>query len=169
VAIRTSFIVGFPGETREDFDQLCQFVEAARFDNLGVFVYSDEDTSASFALDRKVDGRTRQNRRRRLMAIQRRIARARNRSLVGRELPVLVEGTSEETDLLWKARLMTQAPEIDGVTLVNDVEGAAPRPGEIRPLRVTAAHDYDLVGTLLAATEPSGLQPAASALVQLAL
>ncbi len=169
VAIRTSFITGFPGETADDFEELCRFVEAARFDNLGVFAYSDEDTSASFALDRKVDGRTRQNRRRRLMAIQRRIARARNRSLVGRELPVLVEGTSEETDLLWKARLMTQAPEIDGVTLVNDVEGAAPRPGEIRPLRVTAAHDYDLVGTLLAATEPSGLQPAASALVQLAL
>ena len=103
------------------------------------------------------------------MAIQRRIARARNRSLVGRELPVLVEGTSEETDLLWKARLMTQAPEIDGVTLVNDVEGEAPRAGEIRPLRVTAAHDYDLVGTLLAATEPASIMPASSALVQLAL
>jgi ribosomal protein S12 methylthiotransferase len=169
VAIRTSFIVGFPGETREDFDELCRFVEAARFDNLGVFVYSDEDTSASFALDGKVDGRAKQNRRRRLMAIQRRIARARNRSLVGRELPVLVEGTSPETDLLWKARLATQAPEIDGVALVNDVEGAAPRRGEIRPLRVTAAHDYDLVGTLLDVTEPAGLAPAASELVQLAL
>lgn len=169
VAIRTSFIVGFPGETREDFDQLCQFVEAARFDNLGVFLYSDEDTSASYALDGKVDGRTKQNRRRRLMAIQRRIARARNRALVGRELPVLVEGRSEETDLLWKARLGTQAPEIDGFALVNDVEGEAPRAGEIRPLRVTAAHDYDLVGTLLAATEPASIMPARSALVQLAL
>jgi ribosomal protein S12 methylthiotransferase len=169
VAIRTSFIVGFPGETREDFDELCRFVQAARFDNLGVFVYSDEDTSASFALDGKVDGRAKQNRKRRLMAIQRRIARARNRSLVGRELPVLVEGTSPETDLLWKARLATQAPEIDGVALVNDVEGAAPRRGEIRPLRVTAAHDYDLVGTLLDVTEPAGLAPAASELVQLAL
>ena len=169
VAIRTSFIVGFPGETREDFDELCQFVEAARFDNLGVFLYSDEDTSASYALDGKVDGRTKQNRRRRLMAIQRRIARARNRALVGRELPVLVEGRSDETDLLWKARLGTQAPEIDGVTLVNDVEGEAPRAGEIRPLRVTAAHDYDLVGTLLAATEPASTVPARSALVQLAL
>jgi len=169
VAIRTSFIVGFPGETREDFDELCRFVQAARFDNLGVFVYSDEDTSASFALDGKVDGRAKQNRKRRLMAIQRRIARARNRSLVGRELPVLVEGTSPETDLLWKARLATQAPEIDGVALVSDVEGAAPRRGEIRPLRVTAAHDYDLVGTLLDVTEPAGLAPAASELVQLAL
>ena len=155
VAIRTSFIVGFPGETAADFDELCQFVEAARFDNLGVFTYSDEDTSASYALDGKVDGRTIQNRKRRLMAIQRKISRARNRALVGSEAPVLVEGLSDETDLLWEARLQTQAPEIDGVTLINDVEGAEPRPGEIRRLRITEAHDYDVVGTLLAATEPA--------------
>ena len=75
VAIRTSFIVGFPGETAADFEELCQFVEAAQFDNLGVFTYSDEDTSGSYALDGKVDGRTIQNRKRRLMAIQRKIAR----------------------------------------------------------------------------------------------
>ena len=155
VAIRTSFIVGFPGETAADFDELCQFVEAARFDNLGVFTYSDEDTSASYALDGKVDGRTIQNRKRRLMAIQRKISRARNRALVGSEAPVLVEGLSDETDLLWEARLQTQAPEIDGLTLINDVEGAEPRPGEIRRLRITEAHDYDVVGTLLAATEPA--------------
>ncbi|HLH19450.1 MAG TPA: 30S ribosomal protein S12 methylthiotransferase RimO [Bryobacteraceae bacterium] len=153
VAIRTSMIVGFPGETAADFDELCQFVEAARFDNLGVFTYSDEDTSASFHLDGKVDGRTIHNRKRRLMAIQRRIARRRNRALVGSELPVLVEGPSRETDLLWEGRLPTQAPEIDGVVLINDFEGAAPRQGEIRRLRVTEAHDYDLVGTLLPGTE----------------
>src|SRR5580765_8510376 len=123
VAIRTSFIVGFPGETAEDFEQLCHFVEAARFDNLGVFTYSDEDTSASYTLDGKVDGRTMQNRKRRLMAIQRKIARARNRALVGTEASVLVSGLSPETDLLWEARMSTQAPEIDGVTLINDFEG----------------------------------------------
>jgi ribosomal protein S12 methylthiotransferase len=154
VAIRTSLIVGFPGETAEDFAELCQFVEAAKFDNLGVFAYSDEDSSASFALDGKVDGRTIQNRKRRLMAMQRKIARARNRSLVGAEVPVLVEGPSPETDLLWAGRTATQAPEIDGVTLINDFEGEEPRPGEIRRLRVTEAHDYDVVGTLLEATEP---------------
>src|SRR5580700_3048289 len=115
VAIRTSFIVGFPGETAEDFEELCQFVEAEKFDNLGVFAYSDEDTSASYALDGKVDGRTIQNRKRRLMAVQRKIARARNRTLIGEEMPVLVEGLSPETDLLWEARLATQAPDIDGV------------------------------------------------------
>src|SRR6185436_5872691 len=101
VAIRTSFIAGFPGETPADFDELCQFVEAAKFDNLGVFTYSDEDTSESYKLDGKVDGRTIHNRKRRLMAIQRKIARARNRALVGDEVSVLVEGLSKETDLLW--------------------------------------------------------------------
>jgi ribosomal protein S12 methylthiotransferase len=153
VAIRTSFIVGFPGETAEDFEELCRFVEAAKFDNLGVFTYSDEDTSGSFHLDRKVDGRTIQNRKRRLMAIQRRISRARNKTLIGKEFPVMVEGVSQETDLLWEGRLPGQAPEIDGVTLINDVEGAAPQQGEIRRLLVTEAHDYDVVGTLLPPTE----------------
>jgi len=168
VAIRTSFIAGFPGETSEDFEELCQFVEAARFDNLGVFTYSDEDTSASYALDGKVDGRTIQNRKRRLMAIQRKIARTRNRGLVGEEVPVLVEGRSPETDLLWEARMSTQAPEIDGVTLVNDFEGAEPRPGEIRRLRITEAHDYDVVGTLLAPTEAAP-QSAPTPLIQIAV
>ena len=156
VAIRTSMIVGFPGETAEDFDELCQFVAAARFDRLGVFSYSDEDTSASYGLDGKVDGRTIHNRRRRLMAIQRKVARARNRQLVGSEVTVLVEGISKETDLLWEARMATQAPEIDGVTLINDFEGAEPKPGELRKLRITEAHDYDVVGTLL----PGKAEPA---------
>src|SRR6266567_2942974 len=168
VAIRTSMIVGFPGETAADFDELCHFVEAAKFDNLGVFTYSDEDTSASYALDGKVDGRTIQNRKRRLMAIQRKIARARNRALVGSEVSVLVGGLSKETDLLWESRMATQAPDIDGVTLINDFEGSEPRPGEIRRLRITEAHDYDVVGTLLAPTEPPP-QSAPTPLIQIAV
>ena len=168
VAIRTSFIVGFPGETAEDFAELCQFVEGAKFDNLGVFAYSDEDTSGSYSLDGKVDGRTIQNRKRRLMAIQRKIARARNRALVGTEVPVLVEGPSPETDLLWAARMPTQAPEIDGAVLINDFDGAEPRSGEMRTLRITEAHDYDVVGTLLAATEPAP-RLAPSPLIQIGL
>ena len=155
VAIRTSFITGFPGETPEDFEELCQFVEAARFDHVGVFAYSDEDTSASCLLGGKVDGRTIQNRRRHLMAIQRKITRATYQKLVGTEVSVLVEGRSPETDLIWEARRPTQAPEIDGATLINDFEGVEPRAGEIRRLRITEAHDYDVVGTLLAATEPA--------------
>jgi len=155
VAIRTSFITGFPGETAEDFEELCQFVQAAHFENLGVFAYSDEDTSVSYRLDAKVDGRIIQNRKRHLMALQRKIARARHRQLVGAEVSVLVEGPSAETDLLWEGRRPTQAPEIDGATLINDFEGAEPRAGEIRRLRITEAHDYDVVGTLLAPTEPA--------------
>src|SRR5438876_4310245 len=111
VAIRTSMIVGFPGETAEDFETLCQFVEAAKFDRLGVFSYSDEDTSGSFHLDGKVDARTIYNRKRRLMSLQRKISRTRNRLLVGKELPVLVEGPSADSELVWQARLSTQAPE----------------------------------------------------------
>jgi len=149
VAIRTSMIVGFPGETDTDFAELCDFVRAAQFDRLGVFSYSDEDTSGSFHLDGKVDRRTIYNRKRRLMALQRRISLTRNRRLVGKEMDVLVEGPSRETDLLWEARLATQAPEIDGVCLINDFGESAPRPGEIRRMRITEAHDYDLVGELI--------------------
>jgi len=149
VAIRTSMIVGFPGETAKDFEDLCQFIQAARFDRLGVFSYSDEDTSASYHLDGKVDGRTIHNRKQHLMALQRKIARARNRRLIGSETTVLVEGLSKDTDLLWEARMPTQAPEIDGVTLINNFEGAEPKPGQMRKLRITEAHDYDVVGTLL--------------------
>ncbi|MBV9745537.1 MAG: MiaB/RimO family radical SAM methylthiotransferase, partial [Acidobacteriia bacterium] len=169
VAIRTSFITGFPGEMAADFEDLCQFVQAARFDNVGVFAYSDEDTSASFHLDSKLDGRAIQNRKRRLMALQRKLVRARNRALVGAEFPVLVEDRSTETDLLWQTRLATQAPEIDGVVLVNDFEGAEPAQGQIRTVRVTESHDYDLVGTLLSTTESASeaAAPAAMPLIQI--
>lgn len=153
VALRSSFIVGFPGETERDFQELCRFLEAARFEHAGVFAYSDEQTAPSFHLPGKVDRRTIYNRRRRLMALQRRISRARNRALVGRELPALVEGPSPETELLWQARLATQAPEIDGVCLINDLEGPPPHVGQIRPVLITAAHDYDLLGRLLPAIE----------------
>lgn len=160
VAIRTSMIVGFPGETAADFETLCQFVEAAQFDRLGVFRYSDEDTSRSYALDGKVDRRTSYQRQRRLLAIQRRISRARNRKLVGREFPVLVEGPSAESELLWQARLATQAPEIDGVCYISDPGETAPRAGDFRRMRITEAHDYDLVGELVDEA-PAGFAAAA--------
>jgi len=101
------------------------------------------------------------------MALQRKIARARNRKLVGSEATVLVSGLSAETDLLWEARMPTQAPEIDGVTLINDFEGGEPRPGQMRKLRITEAHDYDLVGTLLSGGDTSGATVAS--LVQIAV
>lgn len=149
VAIRTSFIAGFPGETDRDFEELCQFVEAAQLDRVGVFKYSDEDASKSYELDGKLDGRTIENRRRRLMAIQRKISAKRNKRLIGGEFPILVEGLSPETDLLWQGRLPGQAPEIDGVCLINDFTGREPQPGQMRTIRITEAHDYDLVGELI--------------------
>src|SRR3984893_3152043 len=163
VAIRTSMIVGFPGETEADFEILCDFVKAAQLDRLGVFSYSDEDSSTSFHLDAKVDGRTIYHRKRKLMALQRRISKARNRNMVGREVDVLIEGPSPDTDLLWQARLSTQAPEIDGFCYVNDFAGTPPRHGEIRRMRITEAHDYDLIGTLDVASEEPLPVPAANA------
>jgi len=149
VAIRTSMIVGFPGESEHDFETLCDFVKAAQFDRLGVFSYSDEDTSASYNLDGKVDARTTYNRKRRLMALQRKISRARNRELVGREMPVLLEGPSPDSELVWQARLPTQAPEIDGVCYVSDPGDHPLEAGQIRRMRITEAHDYDLTGELV--------------------
>jgi ribosomal protein S12 methylthiotransferase len=163
VAIRTSMIVGFPGETEADFETLCDFVKAAQFDRLGVFSYSDEDTSASFHLDAKVDGRTIHNRKQKLMAVQRRISKSRNRKMIGREVDVLIEGPSQETELLWQARMSTQAPEIDGFCYVNDFAGAEPHRGEIRRMRITEAHDYDLIGTLDPPTETLAFAPAVNA------
>jgi ribosomal protein S12 methylthiotransferase len=82
------------------------------------------------------------------MSIQRKISKARNRRMIGQQVPVLIEGPSAETELLWQARMAAQAPEIDGVCYVNDFEGAPPQVGQIRTFRITEAHDYDLVGTL---------------------
>jgi ribosomal protein S12 methylthiotransferase len=149
VAIRTTMIVGFPGESDRDFEELCAFVQEAEFDRLGVFSYSDEDTSASFHLDGKVDPRTKDLRKRRLMALQRKISRARNRAMVGREVPVLIDGPSADSELVWQARLTTQAPEIDGVCYISDPGDAPLRAGDLRRMRITKAHDYDLTGELV--------------------
>jgi ribosomal protein S12 methylthiotransferase len=154
VGIRTSMIVGFPGETDSDFDELCQFVQAAQFDRLGVFSYSDEDTSKSFDLDAKVDARTIYNRKRHLMSLQRKISRAKNRTLVGREFRVLVEGPTEDSELVWEARLSTQAPDIDGVCYISDPGESPLRAGDFRTMRIVEAHDYELTGELIDAPVP---------------
>jgi ribosomal protein S12 methylthiotransferase len=148
VTLRTSFIVGFPGETEADFQRLLSFVEAAQFDHLGVFLYSNEETSSSYALPGQVPAAVARRRKQKLMALQRRISRRKLRQRVGRSFPVLVEGRSEETELLFEGRLESQAPGIDGRVLINDFEGSEPRPGEFRWATITAAGDYDLVSRL---------------------
>ena len=153
VALRTSFIVGFPGETEEDFRELCEFVRAAEFDWMGVFGYSDEETSRSFALDGKVDEETIIERRERLMAIQKKISRARLRRFRGRRVEALVEGASKENELVWEARLEGMAPEIDGKVFLNDIQtedGVVARAGDIATVEISETHDYDLVGRVVA-------------------
>jgi ribosomal protein S12 methylthiotransferase len=148
VTLRTSLIVGFPGETEADFQRLLSFVEAAQFDHLGVFLYSNEETSSSYALPGRVPAAVAGRRKQKLMALQRKISRRKLRERVGRSFPVLVEGRSEETELLFQGRLESQAPGIDGRVLINDFEGCEPRPGEFRWATITAAGDYDLVSRL---------------------
>jgi len=155
VAVRTSFIVGFPGETDADFEQLCNFVRTAEFDRVGVFRYSDDETQASYALDQKVDAKTSYNRQRKLMAIQRKISRRSNQALVGREFPILIGGPSAETELLWEARMQSQAEEIDGKTFLTDFGEFAPKPGDTGRVRIERATDYDVFGSLVGLDERS--------------
>jgi ribosomal protein S12 methylthiotransferase len=150
VGMRTTFIVGFPGERDSDFAELLDFVRASEFDRVGVFTYSDEEGSAAFKLDEKVDEEVMKDRERRLMEEQARISKRRNRAMIGQDVKVLLEGTSRQTDLLLEGRMESQAPEIDGSVLINDAPvGFAGRPGDFVNVRITDAHEYDLVGTIL--------------------
>jgi ribosomal protein S12 methylthiotransferase len=140
--------VGFPGETEEDFKALLNFVAAAEFDHLGVFLYSNEESSGSFALPGQVEGRVARRRQKTLLALQRKISRRKLKKKIGKTLPVLVEGRSEETDLLFTGRFESQAPEIDGRVFINDFVGEVPQPGDFRWATVTDSSDYDLVARL---------------------
>jgi len=150
VAIRTTFITGFPGEREEDFDELVEFVKTAEFDRVGAFTYSDEENAPAFELDEKVDPAVAARRGARLMKEQLRISRRKNRALIGQRVRVLLEGRSKESDLLLEGRMETQAPEIDGSVLINDVaEGVEPRVGDFVSVEITEAQDYDLVGRIV--------------------
>jgi ribosomal protein S12 methylthiotransferase len=150
IAIRTTFITGFPGETEEDFEELLAFVRNVEFDRVGVFTYSDEEGTPAFELPNKVDARTAKRRRDRLMKEQKRISRRRNRSRIGSTVRVLFEGASAETELLWQGRTETQAADIDGCVLINDApEDFDPVPGQFVNVLITEAHDYDLVGRIV--------------------
>lgn len=150
IAIRTTFIVGFPGETEEDFEELVKFVQNCRFDNLGVFTYSDEEGTPAYDLPNKVDARIAKQRRNRLMKEQAKISKKNNQAKIGNTYRVLFEGLSQESDLLFQGRLEGQAQEIDGYILINDMpEDLKPRIGAIYDVRITEAHEYDLVGEII--------------------
>lgn len=152
IVIRTSFIVGFPGETEADFETLCEFVRAAKIDWLGVFTYSDEEGAKAFDLapETKLPRRTIEARRRKLMRLQQKVSLKSKRAWVGKELDVLIEGPSEETDLLWEGRTLLQAPEIDGKLFLNDFGPHETLvPGTFYRAEITESHDYDLVARIL--------------------
>ncbi len=150
VALRTTFIVGFPGETEQDFEELLDFVRAVKFDHVGVFTYSDEEHSAAFDLDDKVDHKTAKRRERHLMKEQAKIVRRKNRAMIGTRVKVLLEGKSRQSDLLLEGRMQSQAPEIDGSVLINDLpEGSTARPGDFVTVEITEAADYDLIGRIV--------------------
>jgi ribosomal protein S12 methylthiotransferase len=150
IALRTSFIVGFPGESLRDFELLEEFIGEARFDWLGVFSYSDEEGSGAFSLDAKVPKRSIEARKRRLMKLQQGISKRAKQQWVGRELVLLAEGESEETPLLWEGRTQFHAPEIDGKVYINDFgELEALEPGRFYKAEITEAHEYDVVARIL--------------------
>lgn len=150
IALRTTLIVGFPGETDEDFAELMGFVRDVEFDRLGVFTYSDEEGTHGFDLDGKVSASVMRSRRAKLMREQARISKKKNRDMIGKRFRAMLEGVSEESELLLQARLESQAPEVDGHVLINDVpEGFAAQPGDLIEIEIAEAHDYDLVARVV--------------------
>lgn len=150
LTLRTSFIVGFPGETEQQFAQLLAFVKEGHFDRVGVFRYSREEGTPAADLPDQIAERVKKGRLEKLMKAQQRVSFRRNRALVGQVEPVLVEGYSEETELLLSGRSLRQAPDIDGQVYITAGQAEI---GDIVPLRITDSSDYDLIGEIVAAGE----------------
>jgi ribosomal protein S12 methylthiotransferase len=149
IAVRTTFISGFPGETEADHEELLSFIKNVEFDRVGVFTYSDEEGTPAYDLPDKVPHRTASRRRTALMKEQAKISRRKNKSRIGDVVQVLFEGESKESELLWQGRMETQAPDIDGCVLINDVpDGVLPSTGEFVNVEITEGHEYDLIGRI---------------------
>ncbi len=149
MVIRTSVIVGFPGETEDDFIQLYEGVKAAKFDHLGVFKYSDEEGTPAFRLGGKIDQEIIDQRFDKIYELQKAIAQANNEKWLGREVEVLVEGYHEETELLISSRHYGQAPEIDGQVIINDTQGVVLNQGDIVKVRINDVFEYDLIAEVV--------------------
>jgi ribosomal protein S12 methylthiotransferase len=144
--IRTQFIVGFPGETKENFEELLAFVAEQKFDRVGCFQYSPEENTPGGKMDNQVDDETKQYRHDAVMEVQQNISREKHRAFIGKTLEVVVEGLSEETDLLLQGRMSQQAPDIDGVVLINDGQANV---GEFVKVKITESMEYDLIGEIV--------------------
>lgn len=150
ITLRTTLIVGFPGETDEDFNELLQFVRDVEFDRVGVFTYSDEEGTHGYDLDGKVPATVMRSRRAKLMREQKQISKRKNKALIGKRFRALLEGVSSETDLLLQARLESQAPEVDGHVLINDIpDEFTAQAGDFVEIEITEAHEYDLVARVI--------------------
>ena len=150
IAVRTTFITGFPGETEPDFEELLAFIKNVEFDRVGVFTYSDEEGTPAYHLPNKVDPKIAIRRRARLMKEQAKISKRRNKTRIGETMRVLFEGDSTESDLLWQGRMETQAPDIDGCVIINDApEDFVPVSGDFVNVLITEAQEYDLVGRIV--------------------
>ena len=146
VALRTTFIVGFPGETEADVEELTAFVGMQAFDHVGVFTYSHEEGTSAHALDDDVPQREKTSRRRRVMSLQKRGVRQRQRRRVGERARVLIDGPSGEHELVVKARLASQAPDIDAAVYLTECDPSSYRPGDFAEIEIVGARDYDLIG-----------------------
>jgi ribosomal protein S12 methylthiotransferase len=145
VALRTTFIVGFPGETEADAAELCTFVEDHGFDHVGVFTYSHEEGTSAFAMADDVPAAVKKARRSRVMGLQRRIVARRQRRRLGERARVVIDGPSPDHDLVLKGRLASQAPEIDSAVFLTDCDPSSFRPGDLPTVEIVGARGYDLI------------------------
>jgi ribosomal protein S12 methylthiotransferase len=143
VAIRTSVMVGFPGETQEEYEDLKSLVKELKFEHLGCFTYSQEEGTVAGRMPDQIDESTKQERMAEIMEIQKDISREKLRRFVGKRIPVLVAGPSEESEFVWQGRMSVQAPEVDGLVYLNDGPVKA---GQIQMVEITDSYEYDLVG-----------------------
>jgi len=145
VALRTTFIVGFPGETDADVDELCAFVADHAFEHVGVFTYSHEEGTSAFDLADDVPAAVKRRRRARVMQLQKRLIVPRQRARFGERARLIVDGPSADHELVLKGRLTTQAPDIDASVYLTDCDPSSLRPGDLLDVELVGARDYDLV------------------------
>src|SRR5436190_16705779 len=150
VALRTTFIVGFPGEIDQDVDQLCSFVEDHGFDHVGVFTYSHEEGTSAFGLNDDVPAKLKKARRSRVMGLQKRLVTGRQRARVGERARIVVDGPSSDHELVLKGRLSSQAPDIDASVFLTDCDPSSFRPGDFADVAIVGSRGYDLLARPLA-------------------
>jgi ribosomal protein S12 methylthiotransferase len=154
VALRTTFIVGFPGETDQDLEELLSFVDEQRFDHVGVFTYSHEEGTSAHGLDDDVPAKEKQARRNRVMALQKRLAKSRQKGRIGGTVRMIVDGPSGDHDLVLKGRLMTQAPDIDAAVYLTECDPSRFRAGDFAEVEIVGARDYDLIARPVETVQP---------------